>query len=102
MAITLTGLIIGPSHTLFLVAAQRQFAQSMAMASGVFLGFTFVSGSVGAWLLGLLADSVGLEFVLNLLPWALIIGAACALIGVPRHLAQPEKEIEAAVASPGS
>jgi MFS family permease len=60
----------------------------MATMTGLFLGFTFVSGSVGAWLLGLLADRVGLSFTLGLLPWALAGAALCALFGVPEPKAQ--------------
>jgi fucose permease len=84
----LTGLFIGPSHTLFVVAGQRRYPERMATMTGLFLGFTFVSGSVGAWLLGLLADRVGLSFTLGLLPWALAGAALCALFGVPEPKAQ--------------
>ena len=90
----LAGLLMGPSHILFMVAGQRRFVQRMAMVSGIFLGFTFASGSGGAWLLGLLADRVGLSKVIGTLPWILLGAAACALIGVPRSAAQfvPEEE----------
>ena len=82
----LTGLLVGPSHTLFMVAGQRQFPQSMAMVAGIFLGFTFISGAVGAWFVGWLADRVGLGTMLGVLPWALLGAAVCALVGVPRSL----------------
>ena len=80
----LSGLIIGPSHTLFVVAAQRQFPQRMAMISGLILGFTFVSGGGGAWLLGIAADRVGLGTALGVLPWLMLVAAACSLVAVPR------------------
>jgi len=79
----LTGLLMGPSHTLFVVAGQRRFPQRMAMISGVFLGFTFVSGAGGSWLLGLVADSVGLGTAFAVLPIALVLAAAAAVIAVP-------------------
>ena len=82
--LALTGLFLGPSHTLFVVAGQRRFPQRVAMVSGVFMGFTFLSGAVGAWLLGLLADTMGLGAMLSLLPWALVGAAFCALIAMPR------------------
>jgi FSR family fosmidomycin resistance protein-like MFS transporter len=78
-----SGLLIGPSHTLLIVAGQRQFPERVAMVSGVFMGFTFISGSGGAWVLGWLADRVGLGTMLGVLPWALIGAALCALVGVP-------------------
>jgi len=83
-AFVLSGLLIGPSHTLFVVAAQRRFPQRMAMISGLILGFTFVSGGGGAWLLGLAADRIGLGTALGVLPWLMIAAAACALVAVPR------------------
>mgnify|MGYP000888017525 FL=1 len=83
-AFVLSGLIIGPSHTLFVVAAQRQFPQRMAMISGLILGFTFVSGGGGAWILGLAADRVGLGTALGVLPWLMLVAAACSLVAVPR------------------
>lgn len=84
-----SGLFLGPSHTLFVVAGQRQFPQRMAMISGIFLGFTFVSGACGSWLLGILADRVGLPAVLAILPWTLALAGLTALVGVPRHNVAP-------------
>lgn len=84
----LTGLFLGPSHTLLIVSGQRRFPQRMAMMSGIFLGFTFVSGAGGAWVLGLLADRVGLGAVLGLLPISLVAAALCALIAVPSERAR--------------
>lgn len=78
------GFFIGPSHSLYVVAAQRQFPDRMALISGTLLGFVFVSGAGGAWLLGLLADRVGLGTALSLLPWALLGAAVCGWFGVPR------------------
>lgn len=98
----LTGLFLGPSHTLLLVSGQRRFPQSMAMISGVFLGFTFVSGGGGAWALGLLGDRIGLSAVLGLLPIPLAAAALCALIAVPSEKALRAVEVsEATVAAEG-
>ena len=85
--IALSGVFLGPSHTLFVVAGQRRFPTSMGMITGLFLGFTFISGAVGAWLLGLLADSVGLGAALSILPGFALLAALCALVGMRR--AQP-------------
>jgi FSR family fosmidomycin resistance protein-like MFS transporter len=94
----LLGLIFGPSHTLFLVAGQRQFPTRMAMMAGVFLGFTFVSGAGGAWVLGLLADRIGLGTMLGVLPWALVGALAATLVGVPRGLPRRDPQPEEAIA----
>ncbi|NLG50062.1 MAG: MFS transporter, partial [Chloroflexi bacterium] len=82
-SLILSGFMIGPSHTLLVIAGQRQFPQRMAMASGIFLGFNFVSGAGGAWLLGLLADQTSLQSTLGLLPFFLFAAAAVALFAVP-------------------
>lgn len=85
IAFALGGLFLGPSHTLFLVSGQRRFPHRMATVSGLFLGFIFVSGSGGAWLLGLLADRVGLASVLGVVPWAMLGAALAAFVAVPRR-----------------
>lgn len=82
-SLIVSGFLIGPSHTLLVIAGQRQFPQRMAMASGIFLGFNFVSGAGGAWLLGLLADRISLGNALGILPFSLFIAAAVALFAVP-------------------
>lgn len=92
----LCGVFEGPSHTILVVAAQRRFPQRIAMISGIFLGFTFVSGAVGAWLLGLLADRVGLHTMLGVLPWALVGAAFFSFLGTPRP--QPMEKKAAAEA----
>ena len=77
------GLLLGPSHTLLLVAGQRKFPQRMAVVSGIFLGFNFVSGAGGAWVFGLLADQFGLGRMFGVLPWTLAGAAFFALLSVP-------------------
>jgi len=79
-ALAVTGFFLGPSHTLLLVSGQRRFPERMAMVSGIFLGFGFVSGAVGTWLFGLLADSTGLASTLGLLPIIVLVDALLALL----------------------
>ena len=88
----LTGLVLSPSHTLFMVACQRQFPHRMATMTGFFLGFAFVTGAVGAWLVGLAADTVGLLTMFRYLPWFLLLAAALAYLGLARPKAQVEVE----------
>lgn len=91
--LALGGFFLGPSHTLLIVAGQKRFPQRMATVSGIFLGFTFISGSSGAWLLGWLGDRVGLGAALSLLPWALVGAALCVLAFLPQPRAVPEEEL---------
>ena len=88
----LTGLVLSPSHTLFMVACQRQFPHRMATMTGFFLGFAFVTGAVGAWLVGLASDKVGLLTMFGYLPWFLLLAAAMAYLGLARPKAQVEVE----------
>lgn len=85
----LGGIFFGPSHTLFLVSGQRRFPQRMATVSGLLLGFIFVSGAGGAWILGLVADRVGLAKVLAVVPWAMLGAAVAAFISVPQSAPSP-------------
>jgi len=80
----LVGLVLSPSHTLFMVACQRQFPQRMATMTGFFLGYAFVTGAVGAWLVGLAADHVGLATMFGYLPYLLLGAAVLAWVGVPK------------------
>lgn len=86
---TLGGIFFGPSHTLFLVSGQRRFPQRMATVSGLLLGFIFVSGAGGAWILGLVADRIGLAKVLAVVPWAMLGAAIAAFISIPRSAPSP-------------
>ena len=90
-SLALAGLFMGPSHTLLIVVGQRRFASRMAVVSGVFMGFTFISGAAGTWVLGLLADRVGLGTILNFLPWAMVGAVASAWVGVPGPSAKGAK-----------
>jgi len=83
-AFVLAGLLYGPSHTLLLIAGQRQFKERMATMTGFFLGFTFVSGAGGTWVLGILADHYGLPLMLGFLPWALLAAAGLAYLALSR------------------
>ncbi|MHB1294725.1 MAG: MFS transporter [Anaerolineae bacterium] len=82
-ALVLGGLFLGPSHTLFVVAAQRRFPQRIATISGLILGFSFFTGAGGATLVGSLADRIGLGAALGVLPWALVGAALISVLAVP-------------------
>jgi FSR family fosmidomycin resistance protein-like MFS transporter len=92
VALVVSGLAFGPSHTLYLVSGQRRFPGRMATVAGLMLGFTFVSGSGGAWIMGLIGDSVGLRAVLGALPAILIASSVCAALSVPSRRQAPAME----------
>lgn len=96
IALVVTGFTFGPSHTLLLVSGQRRFPGRMATVAGFMLGFTFISGSGGAWLVGLFSDTQGLRAALQLLPPALMIAALCSAFSVPNQRQAPAPDPAAA------
>ncbi|NLT74632.1 MAG: MFS transporter [Chloroflexi bacterium] len=84
VSLVIAGLFLGPSHTLLLVTGQQRSPERMAVMSGVFLGFGFVSGAVGTWILGLLADQAGLASTLAVLPFIALVNGLLALLAVAR------------------
>jgi FSR family fosmidomycin resistance protein-like MFS transporter len=64
MLVTLfSGAFIGASHSIIVVLAQRLLPGKSGVASGLVLGFTFASGSVGAFFSGMIADQSGFQFL---------------------------------------
>ena len=61
--IPLSGALVGSSHSIIVVLAQRMMPRSVGAASGLVLGFTFASGSLGALVSGYLADLAGFGVV---------------------------------------
>lgn len=59
----LSGALTGASHSILIVYAQRLMPGRIGTASGLVLGFTFASGSLGAWLTGYQADMAGFDAV---------------------------------------
>lgn len=58
-----SGVLLGSPHSIIVVQAQRLLPRSRGAASGMVLGFTFASGSVGASISGLIADNFGFVWV---------------------------------------
>jgi len=57
------GTLIGASHSIIVVQAQRMMPGRTGVASGLVLGFTFASGSIGTAISGYVADLAGFEIV---------------------------------------
>jgi FSR family fosmidomycin resistance protein-like MFS transporter len=70
----LAGALIGASHSLVIVHAQKLMPSRMGTASGLALGLTFASGSLGALVSGVLADHFGFAAMF-------LTTAALALLG---------------------
>lgn len=59
----LAGFFTGIPHSILIILSQRLLPARMGMASGLILGFTFASGSVGTLLSGIQADYFGFDAV---------------------------------------
>jgi FSR family fosmidomycin resistance protein-like MFS transporter len=77
--IPLSGLLTGATHSIIVVLAQRKLPGSLALASGLVLGFMFTSGALGTLLTGYLADLRGLPVVFTLSGILVLLAAGLAL-----------------------
>lgn len=75
----LAGFFAGMPHSILVLMVQSLLPRRQAMASGLALGFMFFSGSVGSYVLGIIADSVGLGAALQATAVLPVIAALCAL-----------------------
>jgi FSR family fosmidomycin resistance protein-like MFS transporter len=76
VASALAGLLIGGQHSVLVVHAQRLIPAQQGFAAGLILGFTFAAGGIGTWVVGMVADQVGLLRALQ----------AITLLGLPAAL----------------
>jgi FSR family fosmidomycin resistance protein-like MFS transporter len=79
LLIPLSGLLTGATHSIIVVLAQRKLPGSLALASGLVLGFMFTSGALGTLLTGYLADLRGLPVVFTLSGILVLLAAGLAL-----------------------
>ncbi|MGC1547101.1 MAG: MFS transporter [Rhodanobacter sp.] len=68
------GLILSSAFSAILVYAQELIPGRVGMISGLFFGFAFGMGGVGAAVLGQIADSHGIDFVYQLCAYLPLIG----------------------------
>jgi FSR family fosmidomycin resistance protein-like MFS transporter len=74
------GLIISSAFSAILVYAQELMPGKVGTVSGLFFGFAFGMGGLGAALLGLLADRTSIEFVYHAIAWLPLLGIVAALL----------------------
>ena len=80
------GLVLASAFAAILVFAQELVPGRTGMVSGLFFGFAFGMGGIGAAVLGQLADRIGIEAVYALCAWLPAIGL-CAWF-LPRTTAR--------------
>jgi MFS transporter, FSR family, fosmidomycin resistance protein len=76
----LIGLILSSAFSAILVFAQELIPGKVGAISGLFFGFAFGIGGVGAALLGGVADMKGIEFVFRICAYLPLLGIAAALL----------------------
>jgi len=76
----LIGLILASAFSAILVFAQELLPGKVGAVSGLFFGFAFGMGGIGAAVLGSLADRHGIEFVYRLCAYLPLLGVTAALL----------------------
>ncbi len=74
------GLILASAFSAILVYAQELMPGRVGMVSGLFFGFAFGMGGIGAALLGQLADATNIEFVYRVCAFLPAIGILTAFL----------------------
>ena len=81
--VTLTiiiGLVLSSAFSAILVYAQELMPGKVGMVSGLFFGFAFGMGGLGAAVLGLLADRTSIQYVYQTIAYLPLLGVVAALL----------------------
>ena len=79
LAVTVA-IIMASAFSAILVYAQELIPGKVGMVSGLFFGFAFGMGGLGAALLGVLADHTSIEFVYRVIAFLPLIGMVTAFL----------------------
>ncbi|MEO5831704.1 MAG: MFS transporter [Rhodanobacter sp.] len=82
------GLILASAFSAILVYAQELIPGRVGMVSGMFFGFAFGMGGIGAAVLGGLADVHGIEYVYQLCAWLPLMGLITVFLPSLEHRAK--------------
>ncbi len=74
------GLILASAFPAIIVYAQDMLTHRVGMVSGLFYGFSFGLGGLGAAVIGLLADEMGISFVYHVCAFLPLLGLFAALL----------------------
>jgi FSR family fosmidomycin resistance protein-like MFS transporter len=88
------GVIIASAFSAILVYAQELVPGKIGMISGLFFGFAFGMGGIGAGVLGQLADRTSIEFVYHVCAYLPVIGFLTAFLpnlDHPRRRSEPAR-----------
>jgi FSR family fosmidomycin resistance protein-like MFS transporter len=74
------GFILASAFPAIVVYAQELMPGKTGTVAGLFFGFAFGMGSIGAAVLGALADATSIEFVYRVCAWLPVLGILAALL----------------------
>ncbi|CAM5792512.1 MFS transporter [Castellaniella caeni] len=95
------GLVLASAFPAIIVYAQDMMTHRIGMVSGLFYGFSFGLGGLGAAVLGLIADRFGIVFVYQLCAFLPLLGLLAVLlpdVRPPEQRARPSGQREKAAA----
>ena len=87
------GLIIASAFSAILVYAQELVPGRVGTIGGIFFGFAFGMGGLGAAALGRLADATSIEYVYRLCAYLPLIGLLTACLPDLDHRATPHERV---------
>ncbi|MEP6886174.1 MAG: MFS transporter, partial [Gammaproteobacteria bacterium] len=85
------GLILSSAFSAIVVFAQELMPGKVGAVSGLFFGFAFGIGGIGAAVLGGLADRHGIEFVYRICAYLPLLGMVAAFLPNVEHRADPRR-----------
>ncbi|MEP6546840.1 MAG: MFS transporter [Gammaproteobacteria bacterium] len=85
------GLILSSAFSAIVVFAQELMPGKVGAVSGLFFGFAFGIGGIGAAVLGVLADRHGIEFVYRICAYLPLLGMVAAFLPHIEHRAGPRR-----------
>ena len=74
------GLVLSSAFSAIVVYAQELVPGKVGMVSGLFFGFAFGMGGLGAAVLGVLADHTSIDFVYRTIAYLPLLGVVAALL----------------------
>ncbi|QEA12859.1 MFS transporter [Comamonas flocculans] len=83
--IFIIGLVIASAFSAILVYAQELMPGKIGAVSGMFFGFAFGMGGIGAAVLGVVADSHGIEFVYQICAFLPLLGLLTIFLPTIEH-----------------
>ncbi len=88
MLTIIIGLVLSSAFSAILVYAQELMPGKVGMVSGLFFGFAFGMGGLGAAVLGVFADHTSIDYVYHAIAYLPLLGLVAALLPKGKHKAE--------------